>query len=458
MSDSDIDNQSWFRNLPQKIRSVSWLAVLMRLLYALIPSFSHCGLITKVLLTALLAGFCSDLFYARINPALPLFKGAIEFSPVKYAQRLADEGKLKTAEDYMEFYASIPGVSPSQEFLDLQKKIRDERHGILSGAMHQGRHILKGIKGEESDELAGQASDIAIDFTGAGDGRDLYKEWQNYSEGREVDKLSAGLAGIGLAMTLGEWAGRAAGVVTGGTSAAAAQAALEPVRQTTLAIRKSLKIMNPKLKKAFQNLFDPVFAQIRKTSLLKNLPNPMHLDEVKAYASKHIKNIDSIAKLAKGKIDQLGDVVAAYRANPQAAKLIAENATSIKSVSSLSRMTVKLGEKGREIFRFGGKAALDAMASLGRRGQLSVAYLKSSMRVGADGLKAVAKGCWRGLDRMISLAGKYAAMLWLFMVQWFLSKIPLGIAIAIELLLIAILAKTWLGPFLKLVRKDARAN
>ena len=202
--------------------------------------------------------------------------------------------------------------------------------------------------------------------------------------------------------------------------------------------------MNPKLKKACQTLFEPVFKQIGQTRLLKNMPNFGKLDEVSTYAKKNIKEIEDIAKLANTKLAQLGDIVELYRKNPYAAKLIAENATCLKNVSALSKMTLDLGKNGREIFRFGGKNALYAMETLGKNGKVSADVLKTAMRVGSNGLKAVAKGCWHSLSRILNLIQKMHSLLWWFMLQYFLSKIPLWLALCAELLGIAVLLKTWL--------------
>lgn len=450
----------------------SYLQKTLYFIYALIPSFARFGLILKISLTIFLCGICADLFYAKINPALPLIKGALTFSPEKYANKLVAEDKLKTAEAYIDFYSSIPGARTSPQLEDLRNKIHAKRTGIISGALHQGKHAWKGITGEESDELVAGAANVAVDISGASDARDLYMEWKNYSSGKEVDKLSAGLAAVGLTMTLGKFAGGIGAVVTGGTSAAGAYAMFEPVRKMCLTIRKSLKFMNPKLKRACQKLFEPVFQKITKMKLLDNLPMPSipsgslkdkassvkkfaESDQLKTYLHKHIDDIKDVAKLMQSKIDSLGDVITLARKDPYAAKLIAENAGDLKKLSSLSKTALSLGEEGRSIFRFGGKNALNAMETLNKQGKLSGTALKQSMRVGESGLQALAKGCWRNLDKMIYFASKYKALLWWFMVQWFLSKIPLAIVLLLELLIISILLKSWGSTLVKAFRQSA---
>ena len=146
---------------------------ILSFLCSLIPSFARFNLILKITLTIFLCGICTDLFYAKINPAIPLLKGALTFSPVKYAESLVEEGKLKTAEKYIDFYISIPGHSENQQLAELRNKIHSKRTGVISGTLHQGKHILKGFKGEESDEVVGQAADIALGLSSFSDARDL---------------------------------------------------------------------------------------------------------------------------------------------------------------------------------------------------------------------------------------------------------------------------------------------
>lgn len=418
------------------------LAKILRTIWFFVPSFARFGLIAKIGISVFLAGLCADLFYAKLNPALPLLKGALSFSPEPYAVALIEKDHLKTAEEYINFYASIPGVRLSGEMRELAEKARSGRSG-LDGLLHQGRHALKGIKGEESDEFIAQATDVAVDFTGVGDARDLYREYQNYANGREVDKLSAGLAAIGLTMSLGEMAGTLGGIVTGGTSTASAIALCEPVKNLALGIKKALKFMNPKLKKTAQKLFEPVFKMIADARLLDHLPKMSETGKWKKFLKDNIGKISDIAKLANSKMASLEDIVKLARKDPKAAKLVVESASDLKSLSSLSKMALKLGDSGRDIFKFGGKNAIEAMETLNREGKLSAKTLKQSMRVGENGLKAVARGCWRSLDRMLTLINKYAPLLWWFMLQYFLAKIPLLLALAAEILGIAVLLKTW---------------
>lgn len=415
-----------------------------RMIWFLVPSFSRFGLFARTGISVIIFGICADLFYAKVEPAFTLVKGALTFSPLRQAEEFVAKGHLKTAEEYIAFYSSIPGVTISPELEELARKIHDERHGIISGGLHQLKHAYRGAKGEESDEYIGQAADIIVDLTGAGDARDLYTEWRNYAEGREVDKLSAGLAGIGLAMTLGELGGAVSSVATGGTSAAASFSMFEPVKKTCLALKKALKFMNPKLKKACHALFEPVFTAVRKSHILSAMPNPARLGEVKAFAKRHLGAFGDIAKMANTRLEALGEIMTLARRDPAAAKLVLESAGTIKSASRLSKMALALGDAGRVIFRFGGRRALGAAETLTKKGALSAATLKQAMRVGKNGLIAVTKGCWRSLNIMLALAHKYAPLAWALLVQWLLSKIPLTIALLLEALGASVLLKTWL--------------
>ncbi|MDE5833252.1 MAG: hypothetical protein K2H64_09815 [Desulfovibrio sp.] len=436
----------------------------LKIVWAFVPSFARLGLISKISLTIFIGGLCAELFYAKINQALPLLKGALTFSPANYAKELIAKDHLKTAEEYLNFYASIPGVSLDKETRELLNKAHDGRSG-LSGILRQGKHAWRGVTGAESDEFVAQATDIAVDFTGVGDVRDLYREYKNYSEGKDVDSLSAGLAGIGLAMTLGELAGTIGAVPTGGASAGLI-ALCEPVKKLALGVKKALKYMNPKLKNATHKLFGPIFKKIADARLferlpinLSSLPSASFTDKLadlgrgamkmadisqwKTYFRTNLAKIDDIAKFAADKMSSLADVAKLGVKDPAAARLIAETAPTVKRASGLSRMALELGEAGKNIFRFGGKNAVAAMETLGKAGKLSVKTLKEAMRFGPDGLKAVAKGCFRGLNRMIALIHKFAPLLWQFLFLALLAKIPLLQALGFEAAALAILFKTW---------------
>lgn len=396
---------------------------------------------TKISVTVILGGLCLDLFYARINPAFSLLKSALSFSPAAEAQSLAEKGQLKTSEEYIDFYIHLPGVSPSKELLELRQNIYNERHGLISGAMHQVKHMMRGVKGEESDEWISNVSDIAVNFVPfAGDGRDLYNEYNKYSEGKEADYLILGLAGIGLALDLAKYTGYVAGAVTGGTSAAAASS-LTPLQSLVHGLNKTSKLMNPKLKKSFIKLFDPVLNSVKKT--LAAMPSVYNPGKMIDFAKQNAKSINNIIELAGAQLKSAVSFISLAEVNPAALKVILNNAANVEKASALARMALKLGDAGKDIFRFGGKAALGAMEALGKAGQVSADVLRASMRVGATGLQAVAKGCWKSLNRMLELIHKYAPLLWWFMWQYFLAKMPFWLAILLEVLGILVLVKTW---------------
>lgn len=418
-----------------------------KILYSIFPSFARWGLLAKISATAILGGLCLDLFYARINPAFSLLKSALSFSPVEEAKNLAEKGQLKSCEEYIDFYIHLPGVSPSKELLELRQNIYNERHGLISGAMHQAKHMMRGLKGEESDEWISNVSDIAADFVPfVGDGRDLYNEYNNYSRGKEVDYLILGLAGVSLALDLAKYTGYAAGAVTGGTSAVAANS-LAPLQRLAHGLNKTSKMMNAKLKKSFIKLFDPVMSGVKK--VFAKMPSVYSPGEMIEFAKKNAKSINNIIETAGMRLKSVVPFISLAEANPAALKVILNNAASVEKASELARMALKLGGAGKDIFRFGGKAALSAVETLGKAGQISADVLRASMRVGATGLRAVAKGCWKSLNRILELIHKYAPLLWWFMWQYFLAKMPFWLAIILEALGILALAKTWSGTLFK---------
>ena len=437
---------------------------ILQFLYALIPSYARFGLVLKISLTIFLFSLCANLFYAKINPAFILFKSAMTFSPVAEAEKFIANDQLKTAEDYIDFYLSIPGGFQKDELTALREKIHAKRTGIISGTLHQGKHAWKGITGQESDEVGGTIGHAVFELSDFSDVRDLYVEWQNYSSGKEVDKLSAGLAGVSLAMTLADWSGKISGLATGGSTAVATQAMITPIKKTVGLIRKSLKFMNSKLRKATMVFFEPVFKAITKTKILSHLPMPKisagsmvnkakelqhyaNSPALKTYLSKNVNHFKEITSMMKGKLHSLSDILTLAKQDPAAVTLLIKNSNTVKQLSSLSQKALSLGKNSANLFRFGGKNLVPALEKIGLHAKNSASILKQSMKVGATGLKAVAKGCWRALSKMVELAYKYKAVLWLLMIQSFFALIPLPIALFVELLLLAVIFKSWPGIF-----------
>lgn len=426
------DYTQYIKNFSKFIPNLK--TIIIKTLY-FIPSYRNFGLITKITVTIFLAGICGDLFYAKIDQAIPIIKGALSFSPYQYAEDLYKEGKLKTAYNYIQFYETIPGID-AKKFADLKEKIESGRDiTTLQGIKHHAGEALKSAKGEESDEIYSSVVSTAVDFTSIGDIRELYKEWNNYSKNNDVDKLNAGMAGIGLAMTIGE--------LVPGTIAL-----IEPLKKPLTMIRKSLKTMSSSLKKSIKKIFEPLIESIAKSKIFKNI-DWTSLKSIRSSVTSKSDEFVNIAKKSKNVFGELGDFVPLAMKNPSAVPDVIKYSSNIEELKSFSKVAMTMGEESSSILRFGGKNALEAGVELTKKGVKDQSIIKKSMRYGKSGLKAVEKGIsMKRITKAVDLLNNSFTLLKLFMFTWLLSQIPWLMAFVIWLFLGLVIAKSWLWKFI----------
>lgn len=396
------------------------------LLYAVLPPYWKIGFIKRCVFTACLCILIFTLVYAKVNDALPIIKGILSFSPFEYAENLYNQHKLKSALDYIEFYNSIPGAY-NEKLAELGKKIEGERTLV-----HHLGEMGRIATGKESDEEYAAALDTAFDLTPIGDVRDLYREWGHYSTGQDIDKLSAGLSGLGLLMTLGE--------IFPPTTAFAG-----PARAAISVLRKSLKVMNAKMRKALMRVFEPLLNKLNKMHIFSDF-SLTSLASIKKTAVKKAAVIEDLIAEARRGFVKLGDFTGLAIKNPYGARVVAKSASSIDELARFSQVAVKMGPEASPILRYGGREALEAGAALEKRGALTSALLKSSMRYGDDGLKAAGKGI--KMERLVKIVNRIksgAIYMGIFLFLWYLSRLPLVIVLPVCVCLCLIILKLWTG-------------
>lgn len=409
------------------------LKSILRGLLRFMPSFQGWGLYAKISLTVVLAGICSDLFYAKMDQAIPIIKGMLSFSPAEYAEKLLNEKRPKPALDYIEFYESIPGTDAAK-LASLKTQAENMRSLLKAeGAKYHAGQAWKGIKGEKGDEIYTTVIDQGVDFLSIGDLRDLYKEINNYRSGGEVDKLNASMAATGLAMTLGE-------IASGGTMATV----LEPVKKSVNTFSKALKVMNVKMRKSLGTLLEPLAKTIRKSGAIEGLAKLDSISAVKDYVLKHKATFTQLADDCAQSFKKIDNFTKVAISNPKAAALIAKNADSIGELNQFSKVAQSLADNGAGILKYGRKEALEAAVALEKKGQLNPATLKKAMGYGEKGLKAVKRGMnIEKLAKKVEKLRKSFVLMKLFFIQWLLSRIPWILALLVEIFLLLVIFKTW---------------
>lgn len=152
--------------------------------------------------------------------------------PLVVTQNFVDEGRLREAADYIDFYQGLPLVSADQAArLDpLKNEIARERASLSYRAGEVARGFFLG----KSDESYGLAAGLASELTSVADVRDLARAGIAWANDEEVNAFTTALAGAGLALT----------ILSAGPQAALVQPAKSGIALVKLA-RRTGKLSTP---------------------------------------------------------------------------------------------------------------------------------------------------------------------------------------------------------------------
>ena len=219
------------------------------------------------------------------------------------------------------------------------------------------KHFSEGFIQGKSDNAVGLVGSVSADFTVVGDARDLYQQYQRFSENKPVNELVVVLSGVGVGLT----------VLTIGSAGSTA-----PAKAGTSMIKVAAKTQ--KLSRPFQKL---LLKQGRKI-----FDWPLFTRRLKQ--NKSIKHIKQATRQAY---------------HPEAVKPLKEIATSVnnirKSTSSidaiqllkyvddgndlrqLEKVSVKYGAKTKGLLKLVGKGALRTVKVLKKTTELMVSIISS---------------------------------------------------------------------------------
>lgn len=164
--------------------------------------------------------------------------------PLVRAQDFYAKGEYKQAQDYIEFYSSLPGVSEeeSSRFDDLLARIQEKRQSLSYQVQELGRGFFLG----SSQESYGKGAEVVSALVGVSDVRDLVEAGSHWMHGEEVDEVTASLAALGLVLTAAAIGPQAPAVVAAKTGVA--------ILKTAAAAGKLSKPMRTSLKAAAAQL------------------------------------------------------------------------------------------------------------------------------------------------------------------------------------------------------------
>jgi len=138
------------------------------------------------------------------------FSHLVRINPVPQAQQLVQQEKFAEADDYISYFMDYDYVNQDPQAIQLYTEIQDTRDDWLYKLIKANSGFWTG----ESDETEGQVAAVVSDFLVIGDIRDLGREGKNFIEGKDVDKVTAALSGVGVVAA-------GAALITAGTAATA---------------------------------------------------------------------------------------------------------------------------------------------------------------------------------------------------------------------------------------------
>ncbi len=112
--------------------------------------------------------------------------------PEQYAQSLYEQGQYHDAQEYIDFYTSIPGVERSEQLEEIYSKSDEQRStlGYITGELAKG--LIFGVSQEDYGRLAGFTSEMLI----IGDVRDLSKAGYHWYQDGQLDDFEQFIAAI----------------------------------------------------------------------------------------------------------------------------------------------------------------------------------------------------------------------------------------------------------------------
>ena len=112
--------------------------------------------------------------------------------PEKYAQSLYEQELYHDAQEYIDFYTSIPGVERSEQLEEIYSKSNEQRStlGYITSELAKG--LIFGVSQEDYGRLAGFTSEMLI----IGDVRDLSKAGYHWYQDGELDDFEQFIAAI----------------------------------------------------------------------------------------------------------------------------------------------------------------------------------------------------------------------------------------------------------------------
>lgn len=317
----------------------------------------------------------------------------INYNPVTQANEILETGDKKKASEFIAFYQSLPGVKKNKNLEALKNEIDKERSKLT----YKAKEIAKASLGFEHHEdyagkvgsVMGRVPYISDAQTIISTSRELYKDYDDFKQGKPVDTLHLGLTSVGLASAL-------YGLLPGVGHAA------DPVKKSTGILSKSVKFMKKKLRTSIIALFQPVFQAIRNTGILEIKYN--NINNIKKAVEEKKSQFAEVMGMAKESFKILLPYTKVAVTNWPIAAVAVASSSSVDQLNANIKLASEIDADDAGIIQFGETAALEAGARLQAKGEFSVNALKSAMRYGPEGLALLGKVSPDKLEKTVKKA------------------------------------------------------
>lgn len=112
--------------------------------------------------------------------------------PYQYAQSLYNQEQYRDAQEYIDFYTSIPGVERTEQLDEIYSKADEQRHSLKYMTSELAKGLVFGVSQEDYGRLAGFTSEMLV----IGDVRDLSKAGYHWYQDGELDEFEQFIAAI----------------------------------------------------------------------------------------------------------------------------------------------------------------------------------------------------------------------------------------------------------------------
>ena len=121
--------------------------------------------------------------------------------PNQYAQTLYEKEQYRDAQEYIEFYNSVPGIDKNEQLEQIYLQAEEQRHSLKYIASELAKGFVFGVSQEDYGRLAGFTSEMLV----IGDVRDLSNagyHWYQEGELDDFEKFIAAISAINVGIAL----------------------------------------------------------------------------------------------------------------------------------------------------------------------------------------------------------------------------------------------------------------